>query len=281
MPIADSDVDPATTVVVPSTSEPPSPNDPKAGAGDGGFIPALTLGDVAAQQPAHTLYRYRFLVAAAVFFANFGNSAIWATYASVTPSTATYFSTSSWKINLLSLLFQAVFPLFIIPGGYVLDTHGVRPTVLIGAWLTAVGALIRWLSFLAPNDGRFAVLVVGHMLAAVAQPFLLEVSTKTAACWFGDKERLTANTVMSLGQPLGAALILELAPSIVTDPSAIPTLNLITFLIVLVFALLSLTMRSVPPGPPDPNRAHATAPPMGAGREARGPDAPVPVRRGG
>ncbi|KAI8850462.1 major facilitator superfamily domain-containing protein [Chytridium lagenaria] len=210
----------------------------------------------------HTLYSFRFVVAIAVFFGNFGNSAVWATYASVTPSAAAYVGGGAWQINLLSLFFQVAFIIFIALGTWVVDVYGLKPAVLIGCWGTAVGALIRWLSHYAPLEQRFAIMSTGQMIAAVAQPFLLETPTKAAALWFGEKERLTANTVMSLGQPIGTAVILVLAPSIVNgDPNQINLLNLIVLGIVAALAIFAtFTVRSKPLTPPSKSAERESLP---------------------
>ncbi|KAJ3098002.1 Major facilitator super domain-containing protein 7 [Phlyctochytrium bullatum] len=237
---------------------PPSRSHPDASSSDSTSLPPAQIStDGRSPRPSatsashkgshHTLYAYRFLIGAAVFLSNVANSAVWATYASVTPSTASYFGAAPWQINLLSIIFAAAF--IVVP--WVLDVYGLRPATLFGAWATVLGALIRYLSNLAPTWTRLGILSLGQMIAALGQPFLLETPTKAAANWFGERERLTANTVMSLGQPIGTALILALAPAIVSeDPSNVATLNLATFLLALVCAIPSLFARNRPPTPP-------------------------------
>ncbi|KAJ3101732.1 Major facilitator super domain-containing protein 7 [Phlyctochytrium planicorne] len=209
----------------------------------------------------HTLYRFRFYVGFVVFFANLCNAAVWATYSAVTPTTAIYYNCSAWQINQLSVFFQALFIVFIFPGTWVLDVYGLKPAILAGSWMTAVGALVRYLGTFAAEDKRLAIMTVGQMVAAIGQPFLLQVSTKAAALWFGEKERLTANTVMAIGQPLGAALILGIGPAIVnSDPSAIPLLNLVVFGISLICAIMSIFIRNRPLTAPSKSAEGANLP---------------------
>ncbi|KAJ1548509.1 Major facilitator super domain-containing protein 7 [Cladochytrium tenue] len=206
-----------------------------------------------ANEPEFKVYRTRFLAVTTVFLANVSNALIWSTYVAVTPTTAAYYNTSNWNINLVSLIFTAVFVVFILPAMWVIDNWGVRTSLLFGSWVTALGAAIRALSYFAPAESRLAVLYVGQIVAGIAQPFLLDVPTKTAAVWFPSKERLTANTVMNLGQPIGTAIASLVAPGVVTDASdttAIDLLNVITFGVALVFAVPSIFVKARPPTPP-------------------------------
>ena len=41
--------------------------------------------------------------------------------------------------------------------------------------------------------------MVGQVICATAQPFVLFAPTKLASLWFGEKERATANMIASMG----------------------------------------------------------------------------------
>lgn len=72
----------------------------------------------------------------------------------------------------------------------------------MGAWLNAIGAVIRILSGhdFVHKDIKFIVVMTGQTFAALAQPFLLGSPTKLAAVWFGADERATANMIASLSE---------------------------------------------------------------------------------
>ncbi|KAJ3413866.1 Major facilitator super domain-containing protein 7 [Chytridiales sp. JEL 0842] len=215
-----------------------------------------------------TLYKWRYLIALSIFLVNAANSAVWAAYASVTPTSAKYYSTTSERINFLSLVFQIVFIPIAFPAAYFLDTYGLRPALLLGSLGTVVCALVKYLgSIMGPETGRYSIVLVGQVVGAIAQPFiidgtvvhdnelignelltyLLPAPTKAAALWFGERERLTANTIMSLGQPIGTALALGLSPAIVSgQPSGIPTLNLVLLIVSVVFGLSALFVYNKP-----------------------------------
>ena len=77
--------------------------------------------------------------------------------------------------------------------------------ILLGAWLNAVGAVLRMLSGFdfVSQDTKFIVAMGGQTLAALAQPFLLGSPTKLAALWFGADERAKSNMIASLSESFG------------------------------------------------------------------------------
>jgi FLVCR family MFS transporter 7 len=48
--------------------------------------------------------------------------------------------------------------------------------------------------------------MVGQVICAAAQPFVLFAPTKLASLWFGEKERATANMITSMGKFAGQIL---------------------------------------------------------------------------
>lgn len=96
----------------------------------------------------------------------------------------------------------------------VLSSKGLRTSITVGCILTIIGCWVRslqiWLDF-------YAVLV-GTIIAAAANPFLLNTVSKVAFNWFGDKERAMATAVGSMSMPLGM-LISFILPSMIFDDS--------------------------------------------------------------
>lgn len=59
--------------------------------------------------------------------------------------------------------------------------------------------------------------MLGQVLTACAQPFLLYAPTKLANFWFSPKERAFCTMLASLGNPIGLSLAQLVAPNIVTS----------------------------------------------------------------
>lgn len=62
------------------------------------------------------------------------------------------------------------------------------------------------------QDFRFPIAITGQAVAAFAQPFVMFLPTKLAAYWFADNERAIANTLSSMSNPIGIAVMYSLAP---------------------------------------------------------------------
>jgi len=67
--------------------------------------------------------------------------------------------------------------------------------------LNAIGAVLRVLgAYMFHGHMRFYVVLIGQILAACVQPFVLSMPTKIAALWFSDHERTKANTIATMGK---------------------------------------------------------------------------------
>ncbi|KAL5015889.1 hypothetical protein ScPMuIL_005478 [Solemya velum] len=201
-------------------------------------------------------YKRRWFVLAIVVILNMSNSMIWLTFAPVADLMTTFYGIDAFSVNLLSL----VYLIASVPCGFIaswlLDTLGLRVSLLLSAWLNCTGALLRNISALdsIPQDAKFPLVMLGQSLAACAQPFVFTAPTKMAALWFPMTQRATANMLASMANPLGVMLANIIIPLVVgtKDTSNIPTMLWIIsspacFLAIMVtFGLCN----SVPPSPP-------------------------------
>eukprot|EP00834_Sanchytrium_tribonematis_P003964 NODE_174_length_14184_cov_0.583671.p2 type:complete len:465 gc:universal NODE_174_length_14184_cov_0.583671:2753-1359(-) len=160
----------------------------------------------------------------------FSNATLWISFASIATISSNYYSVSLTAINWLSLIFMLVF----IPLGFISThfiNHHLRYSLLIGAILNCIGAWIRVLA-----GTNFTLVMVGQIIAAMAQPFALNTTTKLASTWFELKQRTVANAIMSLSNPIGIAFAMVLVPSLVILPSDLP----IPLLILAILSTISL-----------------------------------------
>jgi MFS family permease len=143
----------------------------------------------------------------------FPNSAtLWITFAPIAePEATTYFGVRPMLINLLSIAFMVLY----LPGSlfasYVSSKYGLRVVVVIAAIANLVSAAVRYLScFLPVGSGamkpRYAILMIGQCIGALAQPFLTNIPAKLAGAWFSPEEREVATVVAALSNPIGNAL---------------------------------------------------------------------------
>lgn len=153
---------------------------------------------------------------------------------------------------MLSLVYYAIFIPFAPIGSWSLDRFGLRKTLIFGCILNTLGSAVSWCDVFVPvaDHQKYILQMLGQVLTSIGQPFIFNPVSKVTSSWFGAMERTTANCVMSLGQPLGAALVLEVAPLLVKDPNNMPHLNLFLFIMTAVVSIPVIFVHDLPPTPP-------------------------------
>ncbi|XP_023651571.1 solute carrier family 49 member A3 isoform X1 [Paramormyrops kingsleyae] len=201
------------------------------------------------------VYRRRWFVLFVLCLLNCSNALLWLTFAPVADQTARYLGVSLDQVNWLSLVYMVV----AIPLGFVttwmLDTWGLRVSLILGSWLNMVGSFLRYvgtLKCLPPAVWGFPLLMCGQTLCAAAQPLVIFSPTKLAALWFPEHQRATANMIASMSNPLGLLFANIFSPLITGSAGNLPLLLGIYVIPASIVCLLAtLGIRgSVPPSPP-------------------------------
>ncbi|MED6277713.1 hypothetical protein CHARACLAT_016272, partial [Characodon lateralis] len=146
------------------------------------------------------VYKRRWFVLLVLCLLNCSNATIWLTFAPVADQSAQYLKATVEDINWLSLVFMVVAIPLSFGTTWMLDTIGLRITLILGSWLNMLGALLRFLGTL-PMDAyklQFPAVMLGQTLGALAQPLIIFTPTKLAALWFPDCQRATANMIASM-----------------------------------------------------------------------------------
>lgn len=160
---------------------------------------------------------------------------LWLTFAPLTTASAHHYHTSETAIGWLAEIFPLLYLVLALPAGRLLDRSFHR-WLAFGAVLTALGGLVR---LLGPHYG-WALL--GQVLVAAGQPFVLNAVTKVAAEHLPVERRphgiaagsagifagmllaLVLGTVLG-GSRLGALLVIEAAFAVVAALATIATLR--------------------------------------------------------
>lgn len=143
----------------------------------------------------------------------------------------------------------------------MLDSYGLAVALSVASWLTAVGSWVRYLAVIlllshGSTSGCFAVMMLGQIMAAVAQPFYINGPSRLSGDWFAVNEREVSTTIASMAGPLGNAVGSILPTLIVSAGAAATRLQFDTMLIVeasittAIAIVLSLVVRDRPPTPP-------------------------------
>ncbi|CAH1782577.1 unnamed protein product [Owenia fusiformis] len=211
----------------------------------------------------YIVYSRRWYILAVLCILNISNAMIWICFSPIANITHEYYNVDDMSVNWLSLIYLVVcIPLGLV-ASWMLDTFGLRFGIILGAWLNAIGAIIRVVSTLDIGSNiKFPLVLTGQSIAASAQPLLLFAPTKMAALWFSDGQRATANMIASMSNPLGILIANVVSPAIVYDVSKFQ-LMIIIFAIPAGVGVIMATAgiwSSVPPTPPTSSAANVSEP---------------------
>ncbi len=154
--------------------------------------------EVAAPEQAR---RWRPVVAYAALAA--ATQLLWLTYAPLTTASAHHYRVSETAIGWLAEIFPLFYVVLAVPAGRLLDRSFHR-WLAVGALLTALGGLARLVA------ADFAWALLGQLLVAVGQPFVLNAVTKVASEHLPPRLRPHGIAVGSAGIFLGMLLALTL-----------------------------------------------------------------------
>ncbi|EPG72918.1 transporter, major facilitator family protein [Leptospira fainei serovar Hurstbridge str. BUT 6] len=156
------------------------------------------------------VYGYRWVVLALYSLITAIIQIQWLTFASIARDAKQFYGVTSFEIDLLSMIFLAVFVLMAIPASYIIDTYGIRIGIGIGAAVAGSLGLLKGLY--AEN---FKVVVACQIGLAVAQPFIINAVTKVSVLWFPINERATAVALGTLAQFVGIIIVMIGTPLLI------------------------------------------------------------------
>eukprot|EP01102_Stenamoeba_stenopodia_P022343 TRINITY_DN9270_c0_g1_i1.p1 TRINITY_DN9270_c0_g1~~TRINITY_DN9270_c0_g1_i1.p1 ORF type:complete len:481 (-),score=85.98 TRINITY_DN9270_c0_g1_i1:115-1557(-) len=164
------------------------------------------------QHHIYIVYRRRWAQVLLYSLINMANAMTWITFSPIAGIIGCYYGVTPFWVDSLSLVFMVAYiPCFFL-ASWSLDSIGLRFGLIVGALITAMGAVIR---AGAVTGDTFWVLFVGQTLCAIAQPFILNAPAKLAANWFPDGERTIATTLCVVANPIGVAIGFVLPPMMV------------------------------------------------------------------
>ena len=134
----------------------------------------------------------------------------WLTFAPIAREARLFYGATALQIDLLSLSFMIIFLVMCIPASFVIDTRGIRIGVGTGALLTAAFSITKGVF---AHD--FALVLASQVGLAIAQPFIINASTKVAVQWFPVHERATAVGIATLSQFVGIIVAMVATPMLI------------------------------------------------------------------
>ncbi|XP_070541233.1 solute carrier family 49 member A3-like [Ptychodera flava] len=218
-------------------------------------------GDSDGEEVKYVVYKKRWLVLFIVTFLGFSSDMIWMSFSPAATIMADYYNVSINEINVVSLA-HMILPIgFSFVASWLLDSYGLRPSLLIGSWVALIGSVLRVISTMhfMPSSWRFPVVLTGQAIAATVAPIFNVCTTKVSEQWFGPKQRSLSTMVVSASY--GITLANLITPIIIKYKG-------VQFMFILyagfpLFGALITTFgmtSSKPPTPPSPSAAAGVQP---------------------
>ncbi|GEE02638.1 MFS transporter [Gordonia spumicola] len=161
---------------------------------------------------------------------------LWLTFAPITTDAADHYGVSTGAIGWLANVFPLLYVVLAIPAGMALD-RSFRAALIVGAVLTAAGGLVRLIG------DQYTTVLVGQLLIAVAQPFVLNAITRVAGGYLAEEDRPKGIALGSAGTFAGM-----LAAFVTGSMMDLHTLLVVQAVVAVVSAAaLAVTLRK--PGP--------------------------------
>ncbi len=160
---------------------------------------------------------------------------LWLTFAPITTQTAVHYGVSKAAVGWLAQVFPLLYVVLAIPAGIALDRN-FRGALLAGAALSAIGAIVRL-------GDSFTLALIGQLLVATAQPFVLNSIAKLAHVYLPESERAQGIVVGSIGTFMGMLLGLLLGPIVATSRSFGALLTICAIFAVVAAIALAICLR--------------------------------------
>jgi MFS family permease len=156
----------------------------------------------------YSVYPLRFGIATVFSLGNLLNAAMWICFAPVENFTQARFGVGPFAVNMLSLVFMILY----LPGSvlsvFLMERYGMRATLIVGAVLNTLCALVRWLgaAYITDPAVSFGVVMLGQIIGGIAQPIFSNLPSRISGDWFAVTERDLSTTACAMSNPLGNAV---------------------------------------------------------------------------
>jgi len=103
----------------------------------------------------------------------------WVTVSPISVPIGRAYDVSDGVVSIIPMCYMISYVFINFPSNWVLDVRGIKKGIVVGAIFTAIGSGFRCLI-----STHFAFIILGQILCAIAQPFILNAPAKIAIRWF-------------------------------------------------------------------------------------------------
>ena len=159
------------------------------------------------------------------------NQYFWISFTTITPEVVQFYHTTSYDVGILTIIFPIIYIIISFPAGIFIDKYGYKKSIMLGATIMTVFSILRLYN-------SFDVLFIGQIGIAVAQPFLLNSSTKLSHANFSESKAPLAIGISVVFIFVGIALGTIIPPLFVFNFSQYYLLTLYWILISIIMSIL-------------------------------------------
>ncbi|KAH7024778.1 major facilitator superfamily domain-containing protein [Microdochium trichocladiopsis] len=199
-----------------SATSPPTPKAKAGGAIELSRQASATAGTSTEYHQISTFHRYYGL--AALCFLNMVQVWGWLSYATVNIYAQEWFGVDAQAINW----FSTAYGLAVIPfpfAAWFINRYGTRKSVLVGAAGTILG---NWIRYAGTAKASMAGAIIGQLILALSQIFVLPVAPVYSSQWFRPDRRTTPTTFGTISPTIGSMLGSFTTPFLAQDASQLP-----------------------------------------------------------
>mmetsp|Transcript_10290 Transcript_10290/g.16372 ORF Transcript_10290/g.16372 Transcript_10290/m.16372 type:complete len:512 (+) Transcript_10290:76-1611(+) len=135
------------------------------------------------------------------------NSMLWISFAPIAIEISIFYNVHVQFVNTLSTVCLLLFPVGMVWCSFITTKCGLRQVMVVAAALHLVSGFLRWASYPLVGwiGGRtaYAMLLLGQIFSAFAQPICTNLPVRLANEWFPSSERDTATTLGNVGFGIG------------------------------------------------------------------------------
>jgi len=175
-------------------------------------------------------YKRRFVGLVSLMLLAATSGMVWPWFGPIANNVSHEFGFTLDQVNWLSNTVDFVYLPVSVLVPILFSRYGIRFTCYLGAVFMLMGAWVRYAATAQglPTNGAYALLMVGQIFGAIAQPIFQILGPKYSEVWFNLKERTTATMVMSIANPVGGAIAQILSPLFSTTRVSILYLGVIS-----------------------------------------------------
>uniref|UniRef100_A0A8C6T618 Feline leukemia virus subgroup C receptor-related protein 2 n=1 Tax=Neogobius melanostomus TaxID=47308 RepID=A0A8C6T618_9GOBI len=142
------------------------------------------------------LYAKRWAIVFLFSSYSLSNAYQWIQYGIISNIFTGFYGVSSFAVDWLSMVYMLTYIPFVFPLTWLLDQKGLRFCAIVANALNFAGA---WIKVTSAEPSLFSVTMIGQVVAAMSQVFILGMPSKLASMWFGADEVSTACAIGVFG----------------------------------------------------------------------------------